>query len=123
MGKPDSEPLHPRLGLVARVRNRRATSVEPYPGRQGLTHLVRLEPQPVRSRLGERFLPWQLEQSVEESWEECRRHAALIERIVGPLPGAEPAPAAPRKSRKRRGASGNGIADGTRQLDLFGDAG
>ena len=32
-------------------------------------------PQPVRSRLGERFYPWQLEQSVEESWAECERHA------------------------------------------------
>jgi hypothetical protein len=33
------------------------------------------QPQPVRERLGERFLPWQLEQSVEESWAECERHA------------------------------------------------
>ena len=32
-------------------------------------------PQPVRSRLGERFLPWQLKQTVEESWAECERHA------------------------------------------------
>jgi hypothetical protein len=33
------------------------------------------EPQPVRARLGERFVSWQLEQSVEESWAECERHA------------------------------------------------
>jgi hypothetical protein len=42
----------------------------------GLGHDARAkQPQPVRSRLGERFLPWQLEQSVEESWVECERHA------------------------------------------------
>jgi len=40
------------------------------------------EHQPVASRLGPRFYDWQLEQSVAESWEECERHAALIERIV-----------------------------------------
>ena len=35
----------------------------------GLGHDDRAkEPQPVRDRLGPRFLPWQLEQSVEESW-------------------------------------------------------
>jgi len=34
--------------------------------------------QPVRSRMGERFLPWQLEQTVEESWAECERHALNI---------------------------------------------
>jgi len=31
--------------------------------------------QPVRERLGPRFLPWQLEQSAEESWKECELHA------------------------------------------------
>jgi len=35
-------------------------------------------PQPVRGRLGPRFLDWQLEQSVEESWAECERHARAI---------------------------------------------
>jgi hypothetical protein len=49
----------------------------------GLGHDARArESQPVAARLGERFLPWQLEQSVEESWEECRRHAELIAKIV-----------------------------------------
>ena len=42
--------------------------------------------QPVAAALGPRFLPWQLEQSVEESWEECRRHAEIIARIVPPPP-------------------------------------
>lgn len=45
----------------------------------GLGHDPRArEPQPVRSRLGDRFLPWQLEQSLEDSWAECERHARNI---------------------------------------------
>jgi hypothetical protein len=45
----------------------------------GLGHDERArQAQPVRERLGERFLPWQLEQSVEESWAECERHARNI---------------------------------------------
>jgi len=33
---------------------------------------------PVRSRMGPRFLRWQLEQTPEESWAECERHAKLL---------------------------------------------
>jgi hypothetical protein len=44
------------------------------------------EYQPVRSRLGSRYLDCQLEQSVEESWEECARHAELIDKIIPPPP-------------------------------------
>jgi hypothetical protein len=33
------------------------------------------EPQPVRSVLGPRYLDWQLAQTAEESWVECRLHA------------------------------------------------
>ena len=45
----------------------------------GLGHDERAtKPQPVRSLLGERFLPWQLEQSVEESWAEGKIHARNI---------------------------------------------
>ncbi|MBT8507419.1 hypothetical protein AZH53_03115 [Methanomicrobiaceae archaeon CYW5] len=33
---------------------------------------------PVRKRLGERFLPWQLESSAKESWAECEMHARKI---------------------------------------------
>jgi hypothetical protein len=48
----------------------------------GLGHDARAqEPQPVASRLGPRFHPWQLEGTVEESWQECHRHAALIRTI------------------------------------------
>ncbi len=35
-------------------------------------------PQPVRSRMGPRFLDWQLAQTPEESWAECERHAKAI---------------------------------------------
>jgi hypothetical protein len=60
----------------------------------GLGHDARAkEHQPVAARLGDRFLPWQLEQGVEESWEECRRHAELIEKILGPAV-KEPSPTA-----------------------------
>lgn len=42
----------------------------------GLGHDHRAkEQQPVRSRLGDRFLPWQLDQSLEDSWKECELHA------------------------------------------------
>ncbi|MFH1515730.1 MAG: hypothetical protein ABIG42_09765, partial [bacterium] len=45
----------------------------------GLGHDDRAQqPQPVASIMGERFLPWQLEQSVEESWQECETHARNI---------------------------------------------
>jgi hypothetical protein len=55
-------------------------------------------PQPVRSRLGERFLDWQLAQSVEESWAECERHAkAILEGTPAPAaPSHEPATPRPR---------------------------
>ena len=33
-----------------------------------------LHPQPVSSRLGPRFLDWQLLQNTEESWQECKLH-------------------------------------------------
>lgn len=36
------------------------------------------EPQPVASRLGPRFLDWQLTQTPEESWAECLKHARAI---------------------------------------------
>ncbi len=39
---------------------------------------TRQAPQAVQERLGERFLPWRLSQSVEESWAECDRHARNI---------------------------------------------
>lgn len=62
------------------------------------------EPQPVASRLGPRFLDWQLSQTPEESWAECERHAkailgeegfkALTAKTVSPSPAtpAKPVP-------------------------------
>jgi hypothetical protein len=45
----------------------------------GLGHDERAKvPQPVRDRLGPRFLPWQEEATPEESWEECERHARYL---------------------------------------------
>lgn len=39
-------------------------------------------PQPVASVLGERYLPWQLEGTVTESWEECAKHAENLRRLL-----------------------------------------
>jgi hypothetical protein len=44
--------------------------------------------QPVAARLGNRFLPWQLEGTPEESWEECERHAENLKRLLGNQPAA-----------------------------------
>jgi hypothetical protein len=55
----------------------------------GLGHDARARGhQPVASALGPRFLPWQLEQSADESWDECRRHAELLARII-PTPTSD----------------------------------
>jgi len=40
--------------------------------------------QPVASALGPRFYPQQLEQSAEESWEECERHAEVLAKLLPP---------------------------------------
>ncbi len=71
------------------------------------------EHQPVRLRLGPRFLPWQLEQTPEESWEECERHAELINRIMPPPEDDKPV----EKSKRRpTDLFGNPV-----QTDLFGN--
>lgn len=55
----------------------------------GLGHDDRAqEPQPVASRLGTRFLDWQLSQGVEESWAECARHAEILSKLLPPPPPA-----------------------------------
>ncbi len=93
----------------------------------GLGHDARAsKPQPVASRLGERFLPWQLEQGVEESWEECRRHAELIARILAP-PAAEATAetATPKEAAKPYAITQTGqammFAADAGQKDLFGN--
>ncbi|QIZ71677.1 SAM-dependent DNA methyltransferase [Oxynema aestuarii AP17] len=53
----------------------------------GLGHDPRAEePQPVAARLGDRFLPWQLEGTIEDSWQECERHADNLRRLLGDTP-------------------------------------
>jgi hypothetical protein len=95
----------------------------------GLGHDARArDPQPVASRLGPRFHPWQLEGTVEQSWQECHRHAALIRAIrthgqPAPQPAAEPptsdspaAVAAP-TATKRRGRPSASTSN--EQTELF----
>ncbi|PKN59368.1 MAG: hypothetical protein CVU56_00560 [Deltaproteobacteria bacterium HGW-Deltaproteobacteria-14] len=68
-------------------------------------------PQPVRSRLGERFLDWQLAQTLEESWAECERHAKAI--LEGaPQPAIQtPSSAAAAPKQQQLGLFGSGSAD------------
>jgi hypothetical protein len=48
----------------------------------GLGHDDRArEPQPVASRLGPRFLPWQLERDPATSWAECEAHAKQLDQL------------------------------------------
>ncbi|WP_079680052.1 Eco57I restriction-modification methylase domain-containing protein [Planktothrix sp. PCC 11201] len=47
-------------------------------------------PQPVAARLGERFLPWQLQGTPEDSWQECERHAENLKRLLGSSSASEP---------------------------------
>lgn len=60
-------------------------------------------PQPVRGRMGARFLDWQLAQTPEESWAECERHAkAILEGM--PAPTAPPRKANDTSDAPRQGA-------------------
>jgi hypothetical protein len=75
----------------------------------GMTRTVALDyderaktPQPVRSRMGDRCLDWQLAQRPEESWAECQRHAEAIMQSMPQPAAAEPAarPSQPRPQSK-----------------------
>ncbi|NJR56287.1 MAG: hypothetical protein HC768_18020, partial [Acaryochloris sp. CRU_2_0] len=91
----------------------------------GLGHGDRAkEPQPVASRLGDRFLPWQLEGTPEESWEECDRHAENLRRLLG----NPPQPLTPSPTGEEGEPEINLVVpfqkstrsqDETQQLDLF----
>jgi hypothetical protein len=82
----------------------------------GLGHDDRAkERQPVASRLGPRFYDWQLSQSVEESWEECERHAELIRQIV-PLPDEPTKPDTHDETKPATDLFGNRLP-----TDLFGN--
>lgn len=41
------------------------------------------QPQPLAQRLGERFLPWQIEGTPEQTWQECEKHAENLQRLLG----------------------------------------
>jgi hypothetical protein len=75
----------------------------------GLGHDERAQGhQVVASRLGPRFLDWQLNEDVERSWQECAAHAALIRRIVsaqtvGSTDGSELKVAEPTATYKQGG--------------------
>jgi len=82
----------------------------------GLGHDERAQhPQPVRARMGERFLPWQLEQSAEESWAECERHArnllgkAGFEALKAQLEAPPPPILGESEAGQTRGPGGNGV--------------
>ncbi|QED29967.1 hypothetical protein FRD01_22560 [Microvenator marinus] len=69
----------------------------------GLGHDERAKAyQPVASHLGPRFYDWQLEQSVEESWEECARHAELLEMILPTTHAPESSVNISKKSQSRQ---------------------
>lgn len=81
----------------------------------GLGHDDRARnPQPVASQFGDRFLPWQLNEDVAQSWEECRRHAENIRAIRSRFaPGAgdrEPGAGGRGSGGEERGA-GSGTPD------------
>lgn len=85
----------------------------------GLGHDERArEPQPVASRLGPRFHPWQLEGTVEESWEECRRHAALIRTIRN---HGAPAASVAESQASYGGAPTADLLGQPVEIDLFGN--
>lgn len=87
----------------------------------GLGHDDRAgEPQPVASRLGPRFHAWQLEGTVEQSWEECARHAALIQSIRR-HPAATPLPGNPSPSDQPSADSPRDLFGAPLQTDLFGN--
>ena len=89
----------------------------------GLGHDARAQaPQPVAARLGERLLPWQLEQGVEESWEECRRHAETIERILGLKKPAEAAGAAAQPEQVPGGGQEGAAKQATPAMTTAGQA-
>jgi hypothetical protein len=79
----------------------------------GLGHDDRaLEPQPVASRLGPRFLDWQLAKDPAESWAECEAHAAQLDalwkhaRQLAGVPEADEAASTPPTVQAPKAAKG-----------------
>ena len=74
------------------------------------------EYQPVAPELGERYLPWQLEGTVEDSWEECRRHADNLKKLLGDS-GGKSEPEEGKVKSKKKTEGGENIEP--IQLELF----
>ena len=87
----------------------------------GLGHDDRAkEHQPVAARLGDRFLPWQLEGTPEESWEECERHAENLRRLLGNQPSEiDPPPSTPGSQSLNCDQQLTLLPNDTEQLNLF----
>ncbi|MCZ7682471.1 MAG: hypothetical protein M5U28_28230 [Sandaracinaceae bacterium] len=121
---------HPVLVLIAYhalTANGRATDFESHDG-WTLPDTLRLADydlghderakihQPVASLLGPRFYDWQLAQDAAESWEECERHAELLDRIL-PLPAASaPTTVGDKPQAGKTDLFGNPV-----ETDLFGN--
>jgi hypothetical protein len=91
----------------------------------GLGHDERAhQPQPVAAALGLRFLPWQLNEDVAASWEECRRHAENIRAIRTKFPPVESATVTENEPKQHQKVSKKAVAPKTGELplelDLFG---
>jgi hypothetical protein len=76
-------------------------------------------PQPVASRLGPHFLDWQLNEDVAASWDECRRHAEVIDQILAVGKTEE----GPQSTGKPSAGAGQvpAVARAPAQIDLFGE--
>ena len=89
----------------------------------GLGHDERAKvPQPVASRLGPRFLDWQLAQTPEESWAECERHARAIlgdEEFERRFGDGAAAGGAPDSDKPRASGGGQGELFPGPQMKLF----
>jgi len=82
----------------------------------GLGHDDRAkEHQPVAARLGDRFLPWQLEGTPEESWAECERHAENLKRLLGLQSSATNAQEKSEKGSEQQST----VSEPARQLSLL----
>lgn len=91
----------------------------------GLGHDERArQPQPVAPLLGPRFYDFQLNQSAEESWEECRRHAEnirLIRSIGAPATNAV-APASVKEKRSKTAEPKSSVIEAPDMFGLIPDA-
>lgn len=100
----------PKTLCVKELGATRTVEVDTWDARAAL-------PQPVASRMGARFLDWQLAQTPEESWAECERHAKAI--LAGiPAAAGTGAEGAARGEKAAATAEAKG-ATAAKQLKMF----